>query len=68
MRVESPDASNRVTGPTPETPDAKLFQNVSRSLPRGLTTPIPVTTTRRFTACPPYMRGCPAHVAEYWEG
>ena len=40
-----PDASKRVMGPIPERPSASDFQKDSTSLPTGVMTPVPVTTT-----------------------
>ncbi len=42
-----PAASNRVIGPIPELPARQAFQLSSTPIPRGVTAPKPVTTTRR---------------------
>jgi len=48
IRVGYSDVSNDSIRLTPDFPSSKFFQNVSRSVPRDETTPIPVTTMRRF--------------------
>jgi hypothetical protein len=47
MRERQRDTSNSVIARAPEAPPSKADQNSSTPLPSGLTTPIPVTTTRR---------------------
>ena len=46
--TRKPDTSNSVIGPTPLSPRRMRSQNVSTALPNEVTTPRPVTTTRRF--------------------
>jgi len=46
MRTARSLASNAVIGPTPELPAIRFCHVVSRSLPRGVTAPNPVMTTR----------------------
>ena len=46
MRVFSRSVGMMVIGPMPERASTKADQNVSRVLPIGVTTPIPVMTTR----------------------
>ena len=41
-------ASKRVIGPAPDRPAIRLRQTVSTSAPSGVTSPSPVTTTRRM--------------------
>jgi hypothetical protein len=40
------DGSNALIGPAPPWPSTRFAQNVSTSLPRGVTAPMPVITTR----------------------
>src|SRR3972149_2494702 len=49
--VSSPAGSQAVMRPTPERPSIMAFQNLSTPMPTGLTTPSPVTTTRRSLSC-----------------
>jgi hypothetical protein len=42
------DASKRVIGPAPDFEASKFAQTVSTSAPSGVTSPKPVTTTRRM--------------------
>src|SRR5512137_2525958 len=47
IRTRKSLASKRVMGPTPDFPATRLAQAVGTSMPTGLMTPRPVTTTRR---------------------
>src|SRR6266542_3283953 len=49
MRVGKSVASKRVMGPMPERPSRRPAQNSSAVLPRGVTAPTPVITTRRLS-------------------
>jgi len=46
-----PLTSNSVIGPTPLSPRTTRSQKTSTALPREVTTPSPVTATRRFMLC-----------------
>ena len=46
--VPKPSGLNRVMGPAPLMPEQSASQNAGTPMPTGETTPIPVTTTRRF--------------------
>src|SRR5579871_1403742 len=48
MRQFWSDASNLVIGPAPDSPAIRLAQAVATSHPSGVTSPIPVITTRRM--------------------
>src|SRR5262249_41380871 len=52
MRVGNVEASKCVIGPMPLLPAVMFAQAVATSLPSGLMTPRPVTTTRRLLMCP----------------
>jgi hypothetical protein len=52
MRVVKALASKTVIGPTPDSPATRRRQNSSREFPRGVTAPMPVTTTRRLLKTP----------------
>ena len=59
-RVECWEASNSVMGPAPERPARRPCQVSSVPMPRGDTSPTPVTTTLRFgvtwrCCCPGYF-------------
>src|SRR3546814_5020657 len=61
--VCSSDLSNRSIVPAPDFEARMLPQTVSTSLPRGVTRPSPVTTTRRINPSPtlfPQQNGPPA--------
>ncbi len=51
IRVANDPASNSVTGPTPPRPSRSDSQVDSTSCPTGVTSPIPVTTTRLPARC-----------------
>ena len=53
IRTGSGEAPKRVIGPTPLRPAVRFSQKVSRPLPTGLVTPMPVISTRFI---PPPMR------------
>jgi hypothetical protein len=48
MRQSNADTSKCVIGPMPLTPPVMFRQKVAMSLPTGVTTPMPVITTRRL--------------------
>ena len=50
MRVSNRLGSKCVIGPNPERPATTLAHNSSTVFPTGLTSPIPVTTTRARSA------------------
>jgi hypothetical protein len=51
MREGSWDASNRVMGPIPLFPAMAACHVTSLPMPKGVTSPNPVTTTLRSTRC-----------------
>src|SRR5262249_18105425 len=60
MRDGKSDAGKRVIGPTPERPAINADQFFSTPVPRGVTSPTPVTTTRRR---PPFCTSFPTEHA-----
>ena len=48
MRTGNVPASNSEIGPIPLRPAVRFAQNASRPLPTGVTSPIPVMTSRRL--------------------
>src|SRR5947208_7442717 len=51
MRLGSSLASKRVIGPTPDLPAMAASHDSLVPMPKGVTRPIPVTTTLRSTRC-----------------
>ncbi len=60
IRTSYSCASNRVMYPAPDTPSHRPLHVSAVLAPRGLTTPTPVTTTRRFTASLSALGSCGA--------
>src|SRR5678815_252236 len=55
-RTDSREGSNLVMGPAPERPARRALQVDSVSVPTGVTSPMPVTTTRRANDLLPDLR------------